>query len=96
MKAQERFQANVPVEFHSDNAVKHKALLDNIGTGGMCFNSVRYLAEGRDIFLKVEKNNRILETKGTVAWCKKNSNHYIVGVKFEKELSDSDIAGLKS
>jgi hypothetical protein len=94
MKSSERYQVSVPIEFKSDNSVAHKALLSNIGVNGMCFNSIKHVTEGKDVAVTIQKNAAVLETKGTVVWCKKHPRSYAVGVKFSKELNPADIATL--
>lgn len=94
MKASERYQVSVPIEFKSENLVTHKALLNNIGVNGLCFNSIKHVTEGRNLNVTIQKNSALLEAKGTVVWCKKHPRSYAVGVKFAKELNPADIATL--
>lgn len=94
MKSSERYQVSVPIEFKSDNAVKHKALLSNIGVNGLCFNSIKHVNEGNHLEVMIQKNDSVLEAKGTVVWCRKYPRSYAVGMKFSKELNPADIATL--
>ena len=94
MKASDRYQVSVPIEFRSENSTTHKALLNNIGVNGLCFNSIKHVTEGKNLDVVIQKNSAVLEARGTVVWCKKHPRSYAVGVKLAKELDPADIATL--
>lgn len=94
MKISERYQIKVPIEFKAENAPVHKALLNNIGINGLCFNSIKHVTEGKNLEVKICKDQAVLGTTGTVVWCRKQPRSYAVGVKFSTELNPADIAAL--
>ncbi|MHB8426290.1 MAG: PilZ domain-containing protein [Acidiferrobacterales bacterium] len=78
-----RYPSGLPVSVSLEEVVASETLyLNNISRGGLSFNSMVDLKLGTVIRLRIPPNRPVFEVLGKVAWCKKMSLQYIVGVEF--------------
>lgn len=79
-----RHPSGIPIHFSVD---KSEALiaspLRDISRGGVCFESHSALRIGSVIQLEIPVQEPAFMTRGTVAWCHEEGDHYAVGVAFE-------------
>ena len=96
MRSRDRYDVRVPFEYEIEKDQKQKGLLNNIGAGGLCFSSLHYVSEGRNLNLKIPLLGMDLLAEGTVVWCKKNATRYKIGVKFHSELPEKHLENMMS
>ncbi len=78
-----RYPAGLPVSVSLEEVVASETLyLNNISRGGLSFNSMVELKSGTVIRLRIPPNGPVFEVLGKVAWCKKMSLQYVIGVEF--------------
>ena len=83
-----RHPSDIPIEYELvDLVANHKDYLNNIGNGGLSFQSRFYVESGSLINIRIPLRDPKFEEKGIVVWCRKKNSRYDVGVKFEDATS---------
>ncbi len=84
-----RHSSNLPVELrlrrHSPSANQR---LDNISLGGAACHSNHALPQGTPVILHFPLLDEQLAYPGQVAWCTKQSEHYLLGVAFSEHAPE--------
>jgi len=62
-----------------------KPELVNVGKGGLCFNSLFALSQGKKVHITIPIEVSPFEVIGQVAWCHQVDERFIVGVSFDDE-----------
>ena len=78
-----RHPTSIPIEYSiSDISTKKENRVKNIGFGGLCFKSDRYIEKGKILTIKIPVVSPTFEIKGRVVWCVQNNNYVETGVEF--------------
>ncbi|OLU16762.1 MULTISPECIES: PilZ domain-containing protein [unclassified Pseudomonas] len=84
-----RHSSNLPVELrlrrHSPSASQR---LDNISLGGAGCRSSQPLPQGTPVTLHIPLLGEQVAYPGQVAWCTKQSEHYLLGVAFSEHAPE--------
>lgn len=79
-----RHPFEIPIKYKiDDNGRIHKDELKNISEGGLRFQSEYPVEKGTEITINIAVNKPPFEATGVVVWCKKERDHYEVGVQFD-------------
>lgn len=82
-----RHPSDIPIAYSLDEAPSHcRHLRDvscrDVSCGGLCFTSETRMETGKNIHIKISVDASPFEADGTVAWCRRESDAYAVGVEF--------------
>ena len=78
-----RHSATMPLNVKSNEKGSQKQSLHNVSAGGLCFHSDYYLPQGVSVTINIPYLDNPFNESCTVAWCKKTSGRYDVGVTFD-------------
>jgi len=74
---------DIPIEVRFGDLVAHETdYINNIGSGGLSFRSKTPLDIGILIKIKIPLNRPVFEAEARVVGCKKNYEHFDIGVEF--------------
>ena len=78
-----RHEADIPIEVCLTDLVAHKKeYLNNISFGGLSFKSRESVEKGTLIDIRIPLVRPMFESKGKVAWCRKEDDVFNIGVEF--------------
>ena len=78
-----RHPSDIPIQYSEESQQQPVAqTINNVGYGGLCFNSSKPLAEGAQLHICIDTVTPAFEAEGTVVWCRPEGNEYIVGIEF--------------
>ena len=80
-----RHPSDIPIEFSLDESVAHSERLRDVSMGGLCFHSEAPVRVGAKIYIEIDLAP--FRAEGTVAWCRKDRDTYVVGVEFSDHLT---------
>lgn len=84
-----RHSSNLPVELRlRRHAPTANQRLDNISLGGAACHSSHALPQGTPVTLHIPLLGEQLAYPGQVAWCTKQSEHYLLGVAFSEHAPE--------
>ncbi|WP_188150198.1 PilZ domain-containing protein [Teredinibacter waterburyi] len=84
-----RHPSDIPIRFYledhvnNDHIVNAESLRD-VGRGGLCFVSAHPLARGTSIHIEIPVETPPYGADGTVAWCRREGDHFTIGVQFNE------------
>ena len=83
MRTYIRHPSDIPIEIHSENKDETKEeSLNNVSVGGLAFQSEVPFDENSVVSVRIPLVQPIFEAKGKVSWCRKEDDHYDVGIEF--------------
>ncbi|HAO34373.1 MAG TPA: PilZ domain-containing protein [Candidatus Competibacter sp.] len=78
-----RHPIDIPIEYQlASLKTGRRERLKNISRGGLCFRAERALRRGSQVRITIPVREPAFETTGTIVWCRRDENHYDVGVQF--------------
>ncbi len=78
-----RHPTDIPIKYKIDENDPHKnEFLKNIGHGGLCFQSRKFIEKGTELIIHIAARKPEFVLKGLVVWCKELDKGYEIGVKF--------------
>lgn len=80
-----RHPTDVPIEFSydlPDGAARNTDCLNNIGFGGLSFQSKMALEAGVILQVRILLTSPVFEIRGRVVWCREGNGSFDVGVEF--------------
>lgn len=77
-----RHPSDIPIAYSLDASPCQSQNLRDVSCGGLCFTSECPMETGRHIHIEIGSDAPPFEADGTVAWCKRESDSYAVGVEF--------------
>ena len=84
-----RHPTNIPIDYNiGDLIVDEREYLNNIGHGGLSFQSRAPIEVGSQIMICIPIREPLFEEEGIVVWCSKRGDIYDVGVQFTNKLSE--------
>lgn len=78
-----RHPSDIPIQYVEENnetPVSHT--INDVGYGGLSFNSPKHIEEGTRLHICINTVNPIFEADGMVVWCKPEGSEFIVGMEF--------------
>ena len=88
MRSYIRHPSNIPIEVRSDpKDSRNTTQLRDISHGGLCYVSTDERHAGEIVRIRVPLVSQDFEIRARVAWCRKRSDGYLIGVQF---LRDED------
>ena len=83
-----RHPTDIPIEYDlGDIVTDQEEYLNNISEGGLSFRSKVYIESGSVIMIRIPIREPIFEEIGIVVWCRKNNEHFDVGIQFKDAVS---------
>jgi hypothetical protein len=87
MRADDRYETRLPVEYALGDVVAHQSdYLRNISAGGLCLRARSALAPGDRIRVQIPLLEPRFRAQGTVVWCRERDGAFDVGVAFDKSV----------
>jgi hypothetical protein len=78
-----RHLSDIPIEVKSENLkVDQSESLKNVSFGGISFRSDTAFDPGLVLLIRISSVRPLFEARAKVAWCKKEEDHFDVGVEF--------------
>ena len=78
-----RHPTDLPIEYDIEEIVAPKKQnLNDVSRGGLSFRTDIYIETGSVIKIRFPIREPVYEAEGIVVWCRKNKDHYQVGVQF--------------
>ena len=92
-----RHPADIPIRVGATQ--QHRAVpdeaceqqLNNIGQGGLSFNSEVPIEPGTTINITIDVSKPPFKAKAVAVWCQQRNGHYDVGVKFDDGDTEFDV-----
>ena len=82
-----RHMLDIPIEIQMDAvAASEEEYMIDISAGGLSFKSKVELQKGKKIHIKIPLIRPIFEAEGEVVWCRKNNDHYDIGIRFTQNI----------
>ncbi len=86
MRSFMRHPSTIPIEVTSDpDSNLDNPELRNVSHGGLCYHATDCMQPGETVRIRVPLVAEDFETTARVAWCKPNSQGYLIGVQFMHE-----------
>jgi len=87
-----RHPTDMPIEYHiENNSAPQKETLNDVSRGGLSFRTETYVEPGSDIVIRFTIHEPVYEAHGVVVRCRKNKDHYQVGVRFHDPSTEYHI-----
>lgn len=87
-----RHPSDIPIEYHIEsNSAPQMKTLNDVSRGGLSFQTESYIEPGTDITIRFTIHEPTYEAHGVVARCRKNKDHYQVGVRFHDPSTEYHI-----
>lgn len=84
-----RHPSDIPIQFSEDvEGVSESRLMNNVGYGGLSFNSSKSISKGTRIHVRIDIVTPVFEADGIVVWCHQEEKNFIIGMEF---LNKEDI-----
>ena len=78
-----RHPSDIPIQFIEDNQyVPVSHALNDVGYGGLSFNSNKSFAEGTQLHISIDTVTPVFEAEGVVVWCKREGDEFVIGMEF--------------
>ncbi len=78
-----RHPSDIPIQYvEDDQQVPVSHALNDVGYGGLSFNSSKSLSEGIQLHICIDTVTPVFEAEGIVVWCKAEGDEFVVGMEF--------------
>lgn len=78
-----RHPSDIPIDVIFEGLVERKEeYLANVSIGGLAFSSATPLEENSSIVVRIPLVRPAFEARGRVIWCRKENDHFDIGVEF--------------
>lgn len=88
-----RHPTDISIKFMMETMIgEHHHYLKDAGRGGLCFESHGWIQPGTNLRICIPFSDEPCNTGGKIAWCRKDDcGYYLMGVEFNKSVSETDI-----
>jgi len=92
MRSYIRHPSDIPINYELDGDPSTCGeCLTNVSEGGLCFCTSRSIPRGAEISIHIPIVTPDFVAEGTVAWCKKLEDSYLIGVQFRHEAIEYSV-----
>ncbi|MGD2083418.1 MAG: PilZ domain-containing protein [Chromatiales bacterium] len=84
-----RHPSDIPIHYEvSEEGPREVAPLRNVDHGGLCFRAENPIKPGSSIRICFPIRDPDIQATGTVVWCRRVSDQFDVGVRFDDEAAE--------
>ncbi len=96
IRLHKRSKSDLPIDVSiNDEANPETDLLNDVSLGGLSFKSKVPIQENKIIEITMPLTYPVFQVIGRVRWCRKEADHYIVGIRFVTPVNELTVEAVE-